>query len=252
MEQPVNFQVSAGIGHLELNRPQAANTINMPLAEALHDAATALSADDSVRTVLLTGAGDRFCGGGDISDIASASDQGQFIRDLATTADAAVQVLENLDRPIIAAVQGAVAGGGLGIMLAADVIIAAEDTKFVFAYPNIGLTPDCGASVSLPRAMGLQRSLAFALSGRPLSAEQALAQGLITEVAVDPIARAHEIASVWAGTAPKALGATRQLLRQANTTSRAEAGRRESRSIGEHVETTEAQGLIRKFFSRSR
>lgn len=250
MTQPINFTVSNGVGHIELNRPEAANTVNMALAEGLHDAAMAAASHDDVQAVLLTGAGKRFCGGGDIGAITSAEDQGTFITKLASTADAGVQVLEALDRPVVASVHGAVAGAGLGIMLTADVIIAAPDTKFVFAYPSIGVTPDCGVSVSLPRAMGLQRALAFALSETPLSAETALEQGLITEIAEDPQSRAHEVAASWAGKASAALGATRQLLRQSNATTRAAQGQRESTTIGDRLKSSESQTLINAFVSR--
>lgn len=250
MTQPINFSISDGIGHIELNRPEAANTVDLALAAGLHDAAQAAANNDHVRAILLTGAGKRFCGGGDIGAITTAEDHGAFITELARTADAGVQALETLDRPVVAAVHGAVAGAGLGIMLAADVIIAAPDTKFVFAYPGVGLTPDCGVSVSLPRAMGLQRALAFALSEVPLSAEQALAQGLITEIAEDPQYRAHQTASSWANKASSALGATRQLLRQSNASTRATHGERESITIGNRLESPEAQELINAFMSR--
>lgn len=250
MTQPVNLSVSEGIGHLELNRPEAANTIDMPLAEGLRDAANAVDHDSNVEVVLLSGAGKRFCGGGDVGAIATADHPGNFLTDLATTADAGVQVLENLDRPVVAAVQGAVAGAGLGIMLAADVIIAASDTKFVFAYPEIGLTPDCGVSVALPRAMGLQRALAFALSGKPLSAAQAFEQGLVTEISEDPLARARQIAAAWTAKASGALGATRQLLRQSNSDSRSAHGQRESITIGQRVMTIEAETLVNTFLAR--
>lgn len=250
MEQLVNLNVFDGIAHLELNRPQAANSINMELAQALYDAATSLSNDETVQAVLLTGAGDRFCGGGDISSFVSSTDQKQFITDLATTADSAVQILEDLPLPIVAAVQGSVAGAGLGIMLAADIIVAAEDTKFVFAYSSVGLTPDCGTSVSLPRAMGLQRALAFALSGRPLKAESALEQGLITEIAINPVERAHEIAATWANSSPEALGAIRQLLRRNHDISREKAGQLEAAAIGERVVSSEAQNLVQSFLTR--
>ena len=250
MTQPINFSVSDGVGHIELNRPEAANTVNMTLAEGLLDAATAVAHNDDVRAVLLTGTGKRFCGGGDIGAITTAEDPGAFITELASTADAGVQALEALDRPVVAAVHGAVAGAGLGIMLAADVIIAAPDTKFVFAYPAVGLTPDCGVSASLPRAMGLQRALAFALSDAPLSAEQALQQGLITEIAEYPQTRAQEIAALWARKASPALGATRQLIRQSNASTRATQGQRESATIGDRLKSPEAQALINAFASR--
>lgn len=250
MTGPVTLTVARGVGHLQLNRPEAANTINMPLAEALGEAVDRVEGDDAVKAVLLTGAGKRFCAGGDISAFAASSDQGRFLSELAATIDQAVQALESLRKPVVAGVHGAVAGGGLGIMLAADVIIAAEGTSFVFAYPSIGLTPDCGTSASLPRAMGLQRALAFALSARPLNTDQALSQGLISEIVVDPVARAHEVASAWVAGAPGALGEVRRLLRQGPGLSRKEAGRREATTIGQRMANPEAQGLIPAFLKR--
>jgi 2-(1,2-epoxy-1,2-dihydrophenyl)acetyl-CoA isomerase len=247
MPKPVTLTTAGGVGHLQLNRPEAANTINMPLAKALGEAVDRVAEDDSVKAVLLTGSGKRFCAGGDISAFAESSDQGRFLSELASTIDAAVQALESLQKPVVAAVHGSVAGGGLGIMLAADVIIAAEGTSFVFAYPSIGLTPDCGSSASLPRAMGLHRALAFALSGRPLSADQALSQGLVTEVVVDPLTRAHEVVTAWMAGAPGALGDVRRMLREGSGLSRAEVGIREAATIGERMATAEAQCLIPAF-----
>jgi 2-(1,2-epoxy-1,2-dihydrophenyl)acetyl-CoA isomerase len=143
-----------------------------------------------------------------------------------------------------------VAGAGLGIMLAGDLVIAAEGTKFVFGYPEIGVTPDCGVSQSLPRAMGQQRALAFALSGKALSAESALAQGLITEISPEPLARAREAAAAWVAGASGAYGASRRLLRQSPTLPRDVAGRNESVSIGERVASPESQALIGRFLRR--
>lgn len=250
MELPVNLTVYDGIGHIELNRPEAANTINMAMAKSLQDAATTVANDNAVDVVVISAAGSRFCGGGDITAMAAAENRGTFLSTLAATADAGVQVLENMNRPVVAAVHGAVAGAGLGIMLAADIIVSASDTKFVFAYPEVGLTPDCGASVALPRAMGLQRALTFALSGQPLSAQEALQQGLIAEISDDPQVRAYEIAATWTNKASGALGTTRQLLRQSNVRSRVESGQQESTTIGEHVMTSEAATLVEKFLSR--
>src|SRR5690625_822827 len=110
MQLPVNFTISDGIGQIELNRPDAANTINMPLAEGFRDAAREGANDPSVEVVLPTAAGNRLCGGGDVSAIAHAQHPNNFLTDQAATSEAGVQLLEDLDRPIVAAVHGAVAG----------------------------------------------------------------------------------------------------------------------------------------------
>lgn len=246
----VSYSVADGIAHLELNRPEAANTIDMALAVALGEAAERAAQDDAVRAVLLTGAGARFCGGGDISTFADAPDPAAFVAELATTADAAVHALEDLAKPVVAAVHGAVAGGGLGIMLAADVVIAAEGTKFVFAYPSIGLSPDCGTSVSLPAAMGRHRALAFALCGRALGADEAREQGLVAEVVADPRARAHQLATAWVGGASAAHGAARRLLRASGGRGRDASAADEIATIRERAGSREARELFGAFLGR--
>lgn len=250
MTQPVTYTVTDGIAHIQLNRPEAANALDMPLARALAEAAVSARDDEGVRAVVLSGAGPRFCGGGDVASFANSSDPTGYVHELALTVDGAVQVLESMAKPVATAVQGAVAGGGLGIMLAGDVVIAAEGTKFVFAYPNIGLTPDCGGTTSLPRAMGQHRALAFALSGKPLNAQQATEQGLVAEVSADPLERAFELAGMWVAGSAAAYGQARRLLRASAGRSREENGIDEAETISARSTTPEAQALFAKFLGR--
>ncbi|WP_110239704.1 enoyl-CoA hydratase/isomerase family protein [Nocardioides gilvus] len=252
-EGPVTYDVADGVAHLQLNRPDAANALDMALATALREATEWAQGDDDVRAVLLTGAGKRFCGGGDVASFAAAEDQATFLYALAVEADAAVRALEALSKPVVAAVQGAVAGAGLAIMLAADVIVAAAGTKFVFAYPGIGLTPDCGVSWLLPRAIGQQRALSFALANKPIGPETALEWGLVAEVVdegVDASVRAGEIAAGFAAGPAGALGQARRLLRAGWSQTREEMGLEEARTISAMVTGDEAQGLINAFVSR--
>lgn len=244
----VELTVADGVGHIELNRPEASNTIDMAVATGLREAVAAVAADDSVRAVLLTGAGKRFCSGGDIGSFVDEPDG--FLQQLADEAGAAVMALEDLDTPVVTAVQGAVAGGGLGIMLGGDVIIAQEGTKFVFAYPSIGLTPDCGVSYLLPRAIGQQRALAFALSGRPMSADDALAQGLVAEVVEDAVGRAREVATSMAKGASGAFGDSRRLLRSSWTRDRATSAADEAATLSRRGQGEEARALFAQFLGR--
>lgn len=249
MTDLVTLDVHDGIAHLELNRPEAANALDLPLARALQAAVDRVAADDAVRVVLVTGAGKRFCAGGDVGSFAAADDPTAYLHQLASEADAAVRALADLRKPVVAAVHGAVAGAGLALMLSCDVIVAQPGTKFVFAYPSIGLTPDCGVSWLLPRAVGQQRALAFALSGRPLPATDALDWGMVTELADDPSTRAREVAAGLATGPAGAFGATRHLLRGAWDLDRAAAGAVESTTISQRVTTDEAQHLITKFLA---
>ena len=134
-------------------------------------------------------------------------------------------------------------------MLSSDVIVAAPATRFVFAYPGIGFTPDCGVSYLLPRAVGQQRALSFALTGKPATASEALEWGLVSEVVDDPCARARDLAAGFAAGPATALGQVRRLLRQGWELSRAETGAEEARTIAEMVKGDEAQRLIARFMS---
>lgn len=246
----VSYSAADGVARIELNRPEVANTIDLTLARELGEAARRAGQDDAVRAVVLSGAGKRFCGGGDIGSFARAADPAADLLELARAADQAVLALESLTKPVVTAVQGAVAGGGLGIMLGGDVVVAAEGTKFVFAYPAIGLSPDCGASTALPLAMGRHRALAFALRDQPLGADEAREQGLVAEVVADPLARAEELAATWAAGSASAYGEARRLLRAGAGRTREESGRDEADTIGRRAATPEAQELFVRFLGR--
>jgi 2-(1,2-epoxy-1,2-dihydrophenyl)acetyl-CoA isomerase len=250
MADPVLLDVVDGVAHLQLNQPDAANALDLPLARALKDAVAAIAADDAVRSVVVRGAGKRFCAGGDVGSFAAAEGRAAYLLELATEADAAVRALADLPKPVVAAVHGAVAGAGLAVMLSCDVVVADPPTKLVFAYPGIGLTPDCGVSWLLPRAMGQQRALAFALTGAVLTAEDARDQGLVTEVAADPVARATEVAQGWAAGAATALGHTRRLLRAGWDADRLATGAEEARTISSLIEGEEASALVAQFLGR--
>ncbi|MDN5795296.1 MAG: enoyl-CoA hydratase/isomerase family protein [Intrasporangium sp.] len=247
----VRLDVTDGLASVELNRPEAANALDLPLAERLAFVVEQLAAPE-VRSVLLTGAGKRFCGGGDVRSFLASDDPPAYVEHLAMMADLALQRLSELEVPVVAAVQGAVAGAGLAVMLTCDVIVAAAGTKFVTAYAGIGLTPDCGLSWLLPRAVGQQRALELMLTGRTLTAQEACDWGLVTEVVDDAtvLERARELAaSLAAGPAP-AFGQARRLVRSSYAASRAQTGADEARTIGAAVRTEDAQRLISAFVSR--
>jgi len=246
----VTCTIVDGLAHVELNRPASANALDIPLALALHEVVTTIAADDAVRAVLVTGAGKRFCAGGDVGSFVAADDPAEHLHELASQADAAVRALEALAKPVVAVVHGAVAGAGLAVMLACDLVVAAEGTKFAFAYPGIGLSPDCGVSYLLPRAIGSHRALGFALGGRPVDAATAYEWGMVTEVAEDAFGRGEELARSLADGPAVALGATRRLLRAGWEAGRVATGAEEARSIAELVAGAEARELIERFLAR--
>ena len=239
MSESVNYAVTDGVAHIRLNRPDAANALNLPAAQQLRAAAVRAGEDDEVRAVLVTGAGSRFCAGGDVRSFVEADDQAAYLRELATEADAATTAIAALEKPVVAAVHGAVAGAGLALMLSCDVVVAASGTKFVFAYPSIGLTPDCGLSYLLPRAIGQQRALTFALSGKPVDADRRWS-GACVEVAENAetaAALSREVPQVRDGSVP---GARSVLLLRAGGADRAATGAEEARTISDMVTGAEA------------
>lgn len=247
----VTHSTGDGIGRLVLDRPEQSNSFDLPAAQDMARAVEAVSGDD-VKAITLTATGKRFCAGGDVTSFVAADDAPAYLLELATVLEGALRALADVPKPVVAGVRGAVAGAGLAVMLSADVIVASRATKFVMAYPGIGLTPDCGVSYLLPRAIGQQRALDLALTGRVLGAEEALDWGLVTQVVDDDAveARVDEIARTWATTAPGALGQARRLIRSSWDTTGPAQGADESATIAAAVSGDEAQRLVRAFTAR--
>ncbi len=181
----LRLDIEAGIADLVLARPDAANTVNLPLAQELEAAVDELRGDPSVRAVLLRGEGRLFCGGGDLKSFAKEPDLAGHLEAVTRHLHAALQGLAALDAPVVAAVHGSAAGAGLGLVGAADLVVAAESATFVMAYTKIGLTPDGSSSWYLTRALGLRRALELTLTNRVLTAAEALDWGLVNRVVPD-------------------------------------------------------------------
>ena len=250
---PVRLELLAGgVAHIELNRPDVSNSFDVPTAEAFSVIVDRITVDPDVSAVLLTGAGKRFCAGGDVSAFVTSNDPASYLRELVGVLDGALQRLAMLQVPVVAGVQGAVAGAGLGVLLSCDVIVAAAGTKFVAAYSSIGLTPDCGVTYLLPRAVGQVRALDLLLTGRALSAAEALDWGLVTRVVDDAEVdvTARELASRLAGGPTRAFVETRRLVRSTWDATRAAAGEEEAEAIAAAVADPDAQRLITAFTTR--
>lgn len=180
-EVPVLHWREGAIAHLRFNRPQALNAIDVAMARAFLGACEDIAADPGVRVVWLSGEGRAFMAGGDIA--AMGSDPVPVAEQLIAGMHGGLRVLAQLNAPVVASVQGAVAGGGLGLLLGgADVIVAAEETRFGVAYPLIGASCDCSTSWSLPRIVGLHRALELALLADTIDAAEALRLGLCNRV----------------------------------------------------------------------
>lgn len=213
---PVLLERTGAVAHLRLNRPEASNGISLDFLQALYEAIMACHGDSRIRAVILSGAGQNFCAGGDVKQFA---EQGEalpgFLRRATSYLQISASALMRLDAPVIAQVQGyAAGGGGLGLICAADLVVAADSARFMAGATRVGMAPDAGVSVMLPRLVGFRRATEILLTNRVVDAEEAQAIGLITQVVPEAeLARAaRELADKLAAGAPKAQAETKRLL----------------------------------------
>lgn len=234
------------IARLVLNRPEVANAIDRDLAQELRDAVRGLGPD--VRVVVLAARGSVFCAGGDLRDVTAGPDPAERIHALATDLHEALLALDALDAVIIAAVGGAAAGAGLGLVLHADLVVASDRARFLTAYEAISVTPDAGVTELLPRTIGLHRALRMSVLGERIDASTAHAWGLVAEVvAPDALdARVSELAATLAAGETAHLARTRRLYR-APAGSHEQRLDREAAEIRDSVARPDALARIERF-----
>ncbi len=214
--ETIAFQMEGNVAHITLNRPEAANAINLEMARELMQVALRCDEDPKSRAVLITGAGRNFCGGGDLKRfIAEGENLPRYVKETATYMHAAVSRLARMEAPVVAAVQGAAFGGGLSLMCGCDIVLAAESARFTVAFTRVGMSPDGSLTYFLPRLVGLRRALELTLTNRMLSAQEALAWGIVTRLVPDGdlLREAEALATELASGATRALGAAKRLLR---------------------------------------
>lgn len=240
----------AGLVRLRLNRPEALNALDAEMAEAMLAACRDIAADPSVRAVLISGEGRAFAAGGDLSQMrdspVEAADR------LITPLHEALRLLGQIDAPVLASLQGAVAGAGLSLAAAADLAIAAEGTKFNLAYANIGASCDVGASWSLPRLVGLRRALEIALMGEGFDARRALEIGLVNRVVAREAleAESEALARRLAEGPTLAFGRMRRLMRTSFDRSFSEQLDAEREAFLASAATADFQEGLASFFER--
>ncbi len=196
---------------ITLNRPDVLNAFNGAMHKALGEALKQ-ARDPDVRAVVVTGAGRGFCVGQDLTEFREAA--GDIGARLRGTYHPNVQAVRALEKPVIAAVNGAAAGAGLSFACACDLRIAGRSASFVPAFVNVGLVPDSGGTFFVERLLGYARAFEWLCSGRRLSADEAHDWGVVSEIVDDAelSARTTEIAGMLADLPTKAIGMTKRLL----------------------------------------
>jgi 2-(1,2-epoxy-1,2-dihydrophenyl)acetyl-CoA isomerase len=217
----VRYDVDQGVATIRLDRPEAGNAIDLTLVEDFYEAVFRAADDPAVRAVLLCGAGRSLSTGGDLTMLAGLErdELPRRLRQMVDLYHLALERLTRIDPPVVCAVRGAAAGGGLGLLHAADVVIAAEDSKFALGYAAIGLASDGGNTWFLPRLVGLRRAQQLMLLGQVLTGPEALDWGLVTEIvpAAEVEDRGRQLAQQLAAGPTRAFGRMKRLLRDSWT-----------------------------------
>ncbi|WP_396641009.1 enoyl-CoA hydratase/isomerase family protein [Microbacterium sp.] len=251
MTDSILYARDGALARLTLNRPGSLNAMGFEMGARWRDLAREITADPTVGAVILDAAGPAFCAGGDVVEMATSGAAGADVTAAAHTIHEGIRVFVESDKPVVAIVQGAVAGGGLGLMLAADYIVAGDRARFVSKYANIGLTPDLSVSTLLPAAIGQTRALRMLLDDLTIDAAMALEWGLVTELAEDPAARGEEIAKFWLNGATAAFGQAKRLVRAGSRRSFADNLDDEARTIGAAFDTPDARARVAAFAAAS-
>ena len=212
----VLFTVSAGVAEITLNRPDKLNSFTRAMHADLRAAIKTIRADNSVRAILLTGAGRGFCAGQDLADTIdpATGKPGGVGNTLEENYHPLIHTLQEIPLPVVCAVNGVAAGGGASVALACDIVLAARSASFIQAFVKIGLVPDAGSSYALPRLIGMARAMALAMLGDKLDAETAERWGLIWRCVDDAalMSEARKLASHLATQPTKAIRLIKQAM----------------------------------------
>ncbi len=178
------FQIINEVAHITLNRPDKLNSFNREMALYLHQRLDECASTKNIRAVFITGAGKAFCAGQDLAEVVDPNGPGMS-KILSEHYNPIITKIRNLDKPVVAGVNGVAAGAGANIALCCDIVVAAQSASFVQAFSKIGLVPDSGGTFFLPRLVGWQKATALMMLGDKISATEAERLGMIYKVFPD-------------------------------------------------------------------
>ncbi len=255
----MRYDLTDGLARVTLARPERHNALDLDQGRDLEAVTARIASDRSVRAVLIDAEGPSFHVGGDLKYFAAAADESPqamaaALRTLTGLAHAAAERLSRGPAPVVIAVQGTAAGGGMSLVMGGDLVFAAESASFTMAYTAAGLTPDLSSSWYLPRLVGLRRAQELILTNRKLTAWEAKDWGLITGVVPDEALAEHalEAAQRLAAGPTQAYAGTKRLLRAAYQQPLEAQMAEESQSIADIALTEDARGGIAAFVAKQR
>jgi 2-(1,2-epoxy-1,2-dihydrophenyl)acetyl-CoA isomerase len=240
------FTTQDHVAQIAFNRPEAANSLNSTLSAELMDAVIRCEEDTGVRARIITGSGRFFCAGADLKGFYSQSSE---LKSRVSLFHATIARIMRADLPVIAAVNGAAAGAGMGLACACDLVVAAESAKFTMAYTKIGLSPDGATTYFLPRLLGIRRAIELAYLNRALTGREAVEWGIATRVVPDDrlSGEAHAMAAQLAAGPTRAYAAAKRLMHSGWLTPLETQVEYELRSIAEMARTEDAREAIAAF-----
>ncbi|PLC51536.1 enoyl-CoA hydratase [Pollutimonas subterranea] len=196
----VDYSLREGVGHIVLNRPAKRNALSLDMRTVLWEAIEQADKDDEVRAVLLSGTGEHFCAGGDISEMRPGALDAEAGRDRIAPVSKGAQRLLEMTKPVVVAVDGCAYGAGCSLALAADFVVATERARFCMSFLRLGLIPDACGLFTLPRVVGWLRAKDMLYSTRAITGSEALEYGAVNELAAPEHlqARSWEIAVAMA------------------------------------------------------
>lgn len=179
--ETLQISIKDNIAYILLNRPERLNSFDIKLGEELYRALKEIHKKQEIRAVVLKGTGKGFCGGGDVKEMYDAEDKSKFLRDLTKAIHRCVIEMRTMEKPVIAAVNGAAFGAGLSLALACDIIIAVKNAKLGTAFIGIGLAPGCGTQF-FTKLVGYQKACEYILTSKTFTAEEAQQLGIVNKV----------------------------------------------------------------------
>ena len=209
----IQFKLIEGVGKITLNRPKKYHSFVREMALQLQSALDKCNDDKLVRSIFITATGKAFCAGQDLGEATDPNgpDLTQIVQE---HYNPIIRKIRNIEKPVVAAVNGVAAGAGASIALACDIVVACESASFIQAFSKIGLIPDSGGTYFLPRLIGMQKAAALMMTAEPVSAKDAEAMGMIYKSFSDESfeEESWKIASKLAKMPTKGLGLTKRLL----------------------------------------
>ena len=251
--EKIKFSIDGGIARIVLDDPDHHNAVGSQLARELASAAIACETGSGVRAVLLTATGDVFSVGGDLNEfLRERAHISDHIREMATYFHLAITVLNRLEVPVVAGINGVAAGGGFSLVCMSDLAIAKRSAKFNLAYTRSGLTPDGGSTWFLPRLVGAQRAFDIIATNPTLSAAEACELGLIARVVDDEdFEEAIEsILQIVANSPSNSIGRAKRLLRASLSNSLEQQLELESYTIASIASSPETMKTLEAFFEQ--